>query len=161
LQAESASSKHQRQQITKPGIDDDSPLISIFSHLLQQHNRPKKIHFIYGTKASGSSLDGDKILFLTRIRELIRSTGDPNVQLELFLTGVSQDEISRGKSLPPGATAGRITGSSLESALGEEGKRQGTLCYVCGPPRMTDSFVDFLRSRKGMDETRVLCEKWW
>jgi hypothetical protein len=33
--------------------------------------------------------------------------------------------------------------------------------YVCGVPDMTNEFVDLLRKTEGMEEKRVLCEKWW
>jgi len=28
-------------------------------------------------------------------------------------------------------------------------------------PTMTDEFVELLKKAPGMDEKRVLCEKWW
>lgn len=116
---------------------------------------------MYGTKATGSPIRASSILFLPRIMDLIQTAEDPNVSLDLFLTGRSRKDVGSGIGLPEGVTCGRITEAALEAALGKENDREQTVCYVCGPPRMTDSFVDYLRSQKGMDENRVLCEKWW
>ena len=57
--------------------------------------------------------------------------------------------------------AGRITDKDLDEALGDETDRERTVVYVCGPQVMTDTFVEYLGSRKGMTKERVLCEKWW
>lgn len=55
----------------------------------------------------------------------------------------------------------RITHEDLIAALGPENARGNTLAYVCGPPAMTDSLVAFLEKSPGMEERRVLKEKWW
>lgn len=34
-------------------------------------------------------------------------------------------------------------------------------CYVCGPPAMTDAFVEYLQCLDGMDPRKVMFEKWW
>lgn len=36
-----------------------------------------------------------------------------------------------------------------------------TVTYVCGPPAMTDQFVDGLRGVDGVHPGDVCCEKWW
>ena len=121
--------------------------------------RPSQIRFLYATKAT-VPIETDKILFLDRLIDDARQ-GDVDVQLDLFLTGVSRDGVGQAKGLPEHTTADRIRESDLESALGEVSRRQGTVSYVCGPPAMTDAFVEFVASREGMDSARVLCEKWW
>jgi ferredoxin-NADP reductase len=55
----------------------------------------------------------------------------------------------------------RIMHRDLETALGPENTRENTVVYVCGPPAMTDDFVAFLEKSPGMEEKRVLKEKWW
>ncbi len=55
----------------------------------------------------------------------------------------------------------RFEQKDLETALGPETERESIVAYVCGPPPMTDWAVDVLRMSQGMDEKRVLCEKWW
>lgn len=85
------------------------------------------------------------------------------VQLDLFLTGVSADQLSKATELPSSnVKSTRITNADLEAALGHDIEiRKSTVCYICGPPRTTDQFVEYLKGREGMDEKRVLCEKWW
>lgn len=145
-----------------------NPLISIFSHLVRSARRPREIHFVYGTKAT-SELDPQSILFLPRLMDLVAAADDKKVTLSLFLTGTGDaGRIEHGK-LPNRTFAGRISESDLvraidgyqDSPFGAEHDRQRTLCYVCGPPKMTDEYVDFLRRQAGMTEDRVLCEKWW
>ncbi|EMC94484.1 hypothetical protein BAUCODRAFT_124102 [Baudoinia panamericana UAMH 10762] len=148
-----------------------NPLISIFSHLVRSAVRPREIHFLYGTKAE-PDLDQQSILFLPRLMDLVAAVAEPsNVTLSLFLTGLGNGDqglVEHGKF--PNRTFGRrITEADLVHALdgyqnslyGAENDRQGTVVYVCGPPRMTDEFVAVLRKQPGMAAERVLCEKWW
>lgn len=55
----------------------------------------------------------------------------------------------------------RFQEKDLETALGPVAERESVVAYVCGPPPMTDWAVDVLGKAEGMDERRVLCEKWW
>ncbi|GIZ39094.1 hypothetical protein CKM354_000248500 [Cercospora kikuchii] len=151
-----------------------NPLISIFKHLIQLPSqfRPREIHFVYATKAS-TDLDPQKILFLPRLMDLVAVENDhQNVTLSCYLTGLGEGDqgiIEHGKL--PNRTFGRrfkeedlvqaVDGYREESVFGLQHEREGTVCYVCGPPRMTDEVVEFLKGSEGMDERRVLCEKWW
>jgi len=151
-----------------------NPLISIFTSLIQvqESQRPKEIHFLYGTKTPTSDMDPQSMLFLTRLIDLVAAAADPvNVTLSLFLTNTGYEDgerIEHGK-LPNRTYAKRIGKGDLVGALdGWRGKgaqggagREDTVCYVCGPQRMTDEFVEVLRGQEGMSEERVLCEKWW
>ncbi|KAK0271816.1 hypothetical protein LTR35_013292 [Friedmanniomyces endolithicus] len=156
-----------------------SPLISIFSYLIRSFTRPKEIHFIYTTRVSSSSgdIDPQTILFLARLMDLVAAIADPtNITLSVFLTGATAEgaatddrgTIEHGK-LPNRTFGRRVTEADLVRAIdgyrtpmfGSEHDRQGTVCYVCGPPRMTDEIVGFLSKQEGMSEERVLCEKWW
>ncbi|KAK5172090.1 uncharacterized protein LTR77_003728 [Saxophila tyrrhenica] len=141
-----------------------NPLISIFGQLIRSASRPKEIHFIYGTKAE-SELDPQRILFLSRLTDLIAAADDRNVTLRLFLTGTGDEgRIEHGR-LPNKTYAGRITQSELVRAIDgyadDKAGRSNTLCYVCGVPRMTDESVEFISRQDGMAKERVLCEKWW
>ncbi|KAI4848229.1 hypothetical protein E4T44_04057 [Aureobasidium sp. EXF-8845] len=139
-----------------------NPLISIFAHLMSLSKRPKKIRFVYGTRVEEGQIKASRILFLTRLMELVKKQGNGNVQLDLFLSATSQKDIDKATDLPEHVKLGRIGKDDLEAAIGKDrGVRQATLAYVCGPPAMTDQFVDFLSSRDGMDKRKVLCEKWW
>ena len=55
----------------------------------------------------------------------------------------------------------RFEATDLEAALGPAEERDGVVAYVCGPPLMSDWAVGVLDRSKGMDQKRVLCEKWW
>ncbi|KAM3415923.1 hypothetical protein BST61_g9415 [Cercospora zeina] len=151
--------------------------------------RPKEIHFIYSTKSpSPTDLDAQNILFLPRLMDLISySSNDQDhgkVTLSLFLTNLGEGDqgiIEHGKL--PNRTFGRrfgeddlvravdgygnqdrdrSNGEGLFGNLDEDANgRSGTVCYVCGPPKMTDEVVGFLKGLEGMDEKNVLCEKWW
>lgn len=98
--------------------------------------------------------------------DLIAALADTNVLLSLFLTGTGHEgSIEHGK-LPNRTFARRIAASDIVRALDgytKEGEhdRSGTVCYVCGPPAMTDDFAAHLKQQVGMAEERVLCEKWW
>lgn len=151
-----------------------NPLISILSHLIQLHpsQRPEEIHFLYGTKTTESEPDPQSILFLTRLMDLVSAANEPSdVTLSLFLTGPTGykggEKIEHGK-LPNRTWARRMGKGDLTGALdgwrdggkAEEG-REGTVCYICGPQKMTDEIVEFLSEHQGMERGRVLCEKWW
>lgn len=146
----------------------NSPLVSIFAHLVQSSSRPREMHFMYTSKA-GSDLDRQRILFLPRLMNLVAAAADPNVTLSVFLTGTGQDGSVEHGQLPNRAFTRRINNDDLLRALDgytgrgpeEEHDRCGTVCYVCGPPTMTDEFVSFLARQPGIAQERVLCEKWW
>ncbi|TKA76757.1 hypothetical protein B0A55_03649 [Friedmanniomyces simplex] len=135
-----------------------NPLISIFSHLIRSVTSPREIHFIYMSRVAPSSgdIDPQSILFLPRLMDLVAAIADPiNVTLSLFLTGAAAEGaatddrgiIEHGK-LPNRTFGHRVTEADLVRAIdgykapvyGPEHDRQGTVCYVCGPPRMTDEF---------------------
>ena len=130
---------------------------------MRSQSRPREIHFIYGTKA-GSDSDPQHILFLPRLIDLIAAASDPYVTLTLFLTGTGDEGAIEHGKFPNRTFARRITERDLERALngyGKQSDRSSTVCYVCGPPEMTDGFVSFLTRQPGMAGERVLCEKWW
>ena len=55
----------------------------------------------------------------------------------------------------------RFEEKDLEIALGPVAERGSIVAYVCGPPKMTDWAVDVLKRSEGMNQEKVLCEKWW
>ncbi|GMF69466.1 unnamed protein product [Aspergillus oryzae] len=58
----------------------------------------------------------------------------------------------------------RVSQDDLRTALtGPNGdiKPEETVCYMCGPPAMTDEFVAALRGLMGDGSDRVFFEKWW
>lgn len=121
--------------------------MSIFSQLIRGSQRPKEVHFVYATKAT-SDLDQQKILFLPRLMDLVAAEADPNVSLSLFLTGTGDEGVIEHGKLPNRTFGRRITETDLVKAIdgykqnvfGAEHDRKNTVCYVCGPPNMTDEF---------------------
>jgi hypothetical protein len=123
------------------------------------------VHFLYGTKAD-SDLDPQRILFLSRLTDLIAAADNPLVTLSLFLTGTGDEGSSEHGRFPNRTFARRISKSDLRSAIDgfsdeSPSGRTATMCYVCGPQAMTDDFVAYLSDQPGMAADRVLCEKWW
>lgn len=152
-----------------------SPLISMLSHLNSQTNNSHRlsISFLYSSRLpqgydnapSGSGLD--QILFLPRLRHIIRSQAQSHrlrISLELFLTN---DSYNAPIDHSPEYTVQgrRINDNDLRSAvLGSDGNRdpRESVCYICGPPAMTDQMVHSLQSILGENwAQRVFYEKWW
>lgn len=112
----------------------------------------------------------NQILFLPRLREIARSTTHSPTQrllisLDLYLTNLHQHpDLSKAlkDSAPSDVTIHdrRIQLEDLRAAVGD-GRR--TVCFVCGPPGMTDEVVEVLGGLvlKEDGKERVFCEKWW
>ena len=137
---------------------------------------PKTIHILYSSRLPQHQGTGsadailDQVLFLPRLRQIIRSQESSHrlrISLDLFLTDLasSSDLLSSGSPSDLKIHPGRISDHDLRSAAmgtGDELDSQGTVCYVCGPPDMTDSIVEKLVAILGDDgEQRVFFEKWW
>jgi NAD(P)H-flavin reductase len=133
-----------------------SPLISMLAHLRNSYSTATKprITFLYTTKSpSTSSSQSNSILFLSRLQQIEASFAG-NMNLQLFITG---DESGHKEMKLPRTFHRRIEDDDLLAAVG--GKTDGTVCFVCGPPVMTDKFVAFLGTLVGQE--MVFCEKWW
>jgi hypothetical protein len=137
---------------------------------------PKTIHILYSSRLPQDQGTGsadailDQILFLPRLRQIIRSQESSHrlhISLDLFLTDLSSssDLLSSGSPSDLKIHPDRISYHDLRSAAvgpGGELDSQGTVCYVCGPPDMTDSIVEKLVEMLGNGgEQRVFFEKWW
>jgi NAD(P)H-flavin reductase len=135
-----------------------SPLISILDHLDRTETLPPKVSFLYSTKAGEMSLDMNRILFLSKLVD-VESRLKPRVSITLFITDMmGKKEAFHG--MFPQYQGRRLSEADLAGAL-RGGDTQRTVCYVCGPPTMTDQTVSFLVAQQGMVGARVLCEKWW
>jgi hypothetical protein len=137
---------------------------------------PKNIRILYTSRLpqGHETLPADKVLdqvlFLPRLRQMIRSQETSHrlrVSLDLFLTNIasSSDLLSSGSPSDIAIHSSRISDDDLRSAIGSEkngSSPQETVCYVCGPPAMTDSIVERLRGmlQDGADK-RIFFEKWW
>ncbi|MCJ1391217.1 hypothetical protein MMC18_004079 [Xylographa bjoerkii] len=141
-----------------------NPLISIFSHIYREAAiNPEHIRFLYTSRGTLQTID--EILFYSRIRQLMSAHPSPNRTLELYLTGLSNashvGEINGSPTKDVSVRTRRISHEDLTTALGPVKERKEVVTYVCGPAKMTDEFVNVLKSAEGMMEDRVLCEKWW
>jgi NAD(P)H-flavin reductase len=119
----------------------------------------ERVRVVYSSKRVGK----EKILFEERLKEIAKrweSSKDVDLEFKLFETGDGKEEDDDGNVKH---RKGRITHEALFEALGGEKEvdRERSVVYVCGVPQMTDEFVELLSKQKGMDERRVLCEKWW
>ncbi|MCJ1363180.1 hypothetical protein MMC16_002287 [Acarospora aff. strigata] len=136
-----------------------NPLISMVSHLHQTNRLPQEVQFIYATRLSESE---KHVLFLSRLQNIAQSIRPGQFQLQLYITGGGSPSSLRSRSTAQTSMQQRrISHIDLVDALGTPEDRAGVVCYVCGPPAMTDEFVQVLRHADGMEENRVLCEKWW
>ena len=146
-----------------------SPLISILSHLHETHSLPPSLHLLYSLRAPPHH-PTSQILFYNRLKNIFTSpTLSPDQNFSLFLTGDYTSPPSIPLTVPPSTDLRsniqtyhrRFEPQDLIDRLPGQEKRGGTVAYVCGPPRMTDEVVGFLRGLEGLSEEQVLCEKWW
>jgi NAD(P)H-flavin reductase len=124
---------------------------------------PPEIEFLYSTKpqlTGKHNIKPSTILFLSRLTS-IASKRPGQLELTLFLTNQKYKKIKDPQTLGWFHDR-RIQEADLLHALGKDvSLRAKTVCYVCGPPTMTDGVVGFLARQEGMSEERVFCEKWW
>ena len=86
--------------------------------------------------------------------------------LDLFLTDLPADSNQLGFDRTGlSIHAGRISESYLYDVVVNASERtdlKDTVCYVCGPPGMTDSVVEILGRILGEGgEQKIFYEKWW
>lgn len=115
-------------------------------------------------------MQDEEVLFEDRLSSMaekyrVGHAGDKltevHFEFTMFETSGPSGKSEEKKSSATKREYRRITRDDLTAALGPEKERANTLVYTCGPPEMTDHFVAFLQKSPGMDEKRVLCEKWW
>ena len=106
--------------------------------------------------------EGEGVLFEDRIEAMAKKwEGSEGVRFEVSLFDTGAVEAGKTQQGIVTRRRGRIKESDLLEAIGPEEGRDKCVVYVCGVPGMTDDFVDVLQQQKGMEEGRVLCEKWW
>ena len=153
-----------------------NPIMSMLGHLhlesLLKRSGIREVRLLYGVRAR----EGAAILFYDRIARILSKyrtmepdapVADCDYRMIMYLTG--------GSGWSPNGVSGlervdtdhvehnyrRISHTDLIEALGPVAGRKHTVAYICGPPKMTDEFVNILTRAEGMDSRRVLCEKWW
>lgn len=151
----------------------------MITHLIRDQDFRGLINLQYSFRKDGSG-DVSSVLFMARIRDLFeRQVSQGRHSYILWSTGPSTIYPNSGTGEIPlkiikerdadlryvGAHQTiefrRFDEGDLIRTLGPVKERNGVVAYVCGPPPMTDYVVESLRKADGMDETRVLCEKWW
>lgn len=150
-----------------------NPIMSMVSAMdLQGAKRmgglPPRLRVLYTSKR-GTNDDGksEEVLFEERLKAIAvkraQKKDDVDFRYTFFNTSKNVTHESEEQSVPENMQLRRrrITPDDLMEALGPEEKRENTLVYVCGLPAMTDDYVKLLRDAPGMEEKRVLCEKWW
>lgn len=144
---------------------------------LQNHppHLPISVQFLYTTKVPHDGYTS--LLFFSRLNSIFSSPPSLDWKLHFYLTGSPTPSSSSAHDPSNSAFfAGedykvlganqfvhqrRVTHGDLIGALGPISERHGVVAYVCGPSGTTDEFVKVLSSQEGMEERRVLCEKWW
>jgi NAD(P)H-flavin reductase len=125
----------------------------------------RRVRALYGSKREKVEGGVGRVLFGERLEGIARRwEGRDGVDFRVGFWETGDGAKDKDDGDGDGVVtrkAGRITHEDLFEALGPEGQRENMVVYVCGVPEMTDEFVEVLRRVKGMDEKRVLCEKWW
>ena len=154
----------------------------MLTHLHEQ-NSPVEARILYSTKTPSKDTQPSEVLFLPELLELFRKPHSRRSKdrIELFLTGTwdgtqlnrKDDEpihplmsltlpkLFTDMEVPVVAWTHRIEDIALSSAVGNRDEACSSVFYVCGPPEMTDSIVDFLKAQQHVRPEHVLCEKWW
>ena len=135
--------------------------MSILSHLNYQQALPSSTRLIYSCRAPKQDIK--EILFLDRLNEIFCR---PDRGLRLYLTGDGRPEGNLFESQDPEYPyiqffRRRFLPEDLINCLPSPEKRRATVAYVCGPPKMTDEVVVYLKGLHGMSKKGVLCERWW
>ena len=137
-------------------------MLSYLAQPEQQDTRPEIVKLLYSTRLAGEGLD--QVLFLTRLKQVfedLNKSGSYPSTMDVHLTDSTalSDDVSSNPWLK--IHNNRITHQQLKSSLGSANdRRDSVVAYVCGPPSMTDEFVNVLQTEEGMQD-RVFCEKWW
>ena len=146
-----------------------NPIMSMLTAMEMQGAKrlgglPPRLRILYSSKRSrDKSGNPETILFEERLKAVAAKSAEKHKSVDFHYTLFETSSTQGSTSMPANTTQvhRRITHDDLIEALGPEQIRQKTLVYVCGLPNMTDEYVDILRKAPGMDEKRVLCEKWW
>ncbi|KMP00478.1 hypothetical protein CISG_05483 [Coccidioides immitis RMSCC 3703] len=171
------------------GINPLMSMISHIHNTRSGLHPSTEVHLLYATRIpSASTLSSNsgtskaqnllnQILFLPRLREIVhveqkqqqeQKTGvcfQP-LDVRLYLTNLSSHRGTSAGELEAELRGDisvynrRIIAADLQDLIGSNRvERAKTICNVCGPPRMTDEFVEVLKEIVG--DRRVFYEKWW
>lgn len=157
-------------------------MMSMLSYINEEYPN-LEVRLLYSTKVPSRETEPSEVLFLPEILELFRVPRDERTKdrIELFYTGtwdgtafgtraevpiqplmsLTIPNMDSETEVPVIAWTHRIDDSALSSAVGNQAEAKATVFYVCGPPDMTDSIVEYLKMQDNVKPEHVLCEKWW
>jgi len=130
----------------------------------------KNVRLLYSARPEKKPETGEEedVLFASRLAGIAdhwKDHKDVDFRYTQFNTGKgAREPIHNSKDVGSGVQptkCRRIHQQDLAEALGPVGHRDNVVVFVCGLPSMTDGFVEWFKQAPGMDERRVLCEKWW
>ncbi|KAL3464697.1 hypothetical protein BJX64DRAFT_286180 [Aspergillus heterothallicus] len=154
-----------------------NPIMSMLSHLNNNDETTGSfhpslnIHVLYSSKLPEDATPQtalDQIPFLPRLREIVRSQTQSHrlrITVELFLTN-NHDQSSALPAQHQDLTiqSRRINRDDLRRTVSgpkSQFSPDETVCYVCGPPQMTDEVVETLCDLLNGQKDRIYFEKWW
>jgi len=148
--------------------------MAMLTHMHCTNRLPQHVHVLYSIRRTSPSpadttagpQDALKdVLFATRLRDIATERVD-SMTLDFYMT--RGEPVGAGSPIKPllhwenvSILDGKMRKGEIEEALGPVEERGETVCYVCGPQKMTDEIVEMVGKMEGMDGERVFCEKWW
>lgn len=146
-----------------------NPFMSMLSSIAEMKQMRGKlglgfdVRLLYSVKLNSTT---EEILFLDRLKKVFEFLGEDG-HLSMFVTGAGEETLSQlgldhaENSHSTSMQRRRILEVDLEESLGFLNKRSDTVCYICGPPAMTDHFIGTVKAIEGIQKDNVLFEKWW
>ena len=137
-----------------------NPLMSMLGYIAAE-GVDVEVSVLYGSKID----EGGKVVLLDRILDLF---GKKLVKggVKLFLT--AKKDVEAGVQVMDGVGvavhSGRMTVNTVLNEIRDLGDAKAGLVYICGPPAMTDEFVEALTKEDMKDviyPNNVKLEKWW
>lgn len=137
-----------------------NPLMSMLGYIAAERV-DVEVTVLYGSKIE----EGGKVVLLDRmlnlfVKKLVKGS------VKLFLTGKKDVEagVQAIDGVSVGVHSGRMTINTVLDEIRGLGDAKAGLVYICGPPAMTDEFVEAL-TREDMKDVihpnNVKLEKWW
>lgn len=142
-----------------------NPLMSMIDYIANETQESGiQVSILYGTKVPSDGNLG-KVLFLDRIMNLLQQK-IPTGKLKLFLTGYAPSRSNEFWYQDHGVNivTGRMTAGNILQDIHGGGGKDSALVYICGPPAMTDCFVNMLKAPEPagiISSANVKSEKWW